>query len=52
MNGTLGNDVVKFSLRRERQMSTKYSPFQVMYGWKPTHFMDLKVPLAEETPVS
>ena len=52
MNGTLDNDVVKFSLRREHQTSTKYSPFQVMYGWKPTHFMDLKVPLAEETPVS
>ena len=28
-------DVVMFSMRSEHQLSTKYTPFEVMYGRKP-----------------
>ena len=41
-------DVVMFSMRTEHELSRKYSPFEVMYGRKATHFMDSKEPLAEE----
>ena len=41
-------DLVMFLMRTEHQLSTKYRPFEVMYGQKTTHFMDSKEPLAKE----
>ena len=41
-------DLVMFLMRTEHQLSTKYRPFEVMYGQKATHFMDSKEPLAKE----
>ena len=41
-------DVVMFSMRTEHQLSTKYSPFEEMYGQKATHFMNSKEPFAKE----
>ena len=41
-------DVVMLSMRTEHQLPTKYSPFEVMYGGRATHFMDSKKLLAKE----
>ena len=44
-------DVMMFSMRSEHQSSTKYTPFEVMYGCKPVD-INGKEPTDAETSVS
>lgn len=44
-------DMVMFSMRTEHQSSTKYSPFEVMYGRKPVFPSEVEEPTDDEIKV-